>query len=410
MRFSPSHCAFAFLVLLSTAVLAAANSGLKPHSAITHTNIKPIKSGSNGFPPLNVTKSIAYDSILRSYIASKEDGERQCPRIDKRVEWRQLTYDQRGKWIKANWCLNTRPSRLVGTETALDGLRTSLLDDFSLVHIRLFYKIHHVAAFFPWHRWYIKAREHALRDCGYDGPMPYWDWAVDADTGDAQASSVLSNDYGVSGNGSLADGTITTGPFAYFPVSFRSNATNGSFPVYSPHYLQRSFGQATAHNTTFPMFEESFNSSSVERVFKESGNNFSTFTRLLEGLKDRSDIVGAGPHSGLHDGLGGDMASPYSANDPIFFLHHVNVDRLWWFWQNGDTTGRGLPSHSVNTSDLTSRFWAYTGNTAQLDLEPSGGPAASLFDFQSVQGLYLPNIETYKLMDPMRAPLCYTYT
>lgn len=22
-----------------------------------------------------------------------------------------------------------------------------------------------------------------------------------------------------------------------------------------------------------------------------------------------------------------------SPNDPVFFLHHCNVDRLWWQWQ-----------------------------------------------------------------------------
>ncbi|KAE8220045.1 hypothetical protein CF319_g6369 [Tilletia indica] len=394
----------AVLALLATSVVAAPYTSTDSRSTSVNTERKELDGTGNGHPILNVTKSIPYDKILRTYINAKGDDQNKCAQIHKRVEWRKLTPDQRAGWIRANWCLTARPSRLVGVPTGLEGFRTSLLDDFSLVHIRLFYKIHHV------HRLFVKARNLALRDCGYDGPMPYWDWMIDADTGNAQASPVLSNDHGIGGNGSLPDGTITTGPFAYFPVSFRADRKNGSFPTFDPHYLTRAFGSATAGNTTFPIFEESFNSSSVERVFRDSGSNYSTFERLLEGLKDRFDIVGAGPHSGVHDGVGGDMASPFSANDPMFFLHHANVDRLWWFWQMGDPTGKGRSfSSNLNTSDINSRFWAYSGNTAQLDLEPSGGPKASLFDIQTIQGLYVPNIETYKLMDTMRPPLCYTY-
>ncbi|KAE8210488.1 hypothetical protein CF326_g10025 [Tilletia indica] len=104
------------------------------------------------------------------------------------------------------------------------------------------------------------------------------------------------------------------------------------------------------------------------------------------------------------------MMHSHSSNDPVFWLHHTNLDRLWWYWQNGDTTGRGLPSHTVNTSDLNGRFWSYSGHTVQYDLDPTGGPEASLFDVQTLEGLYLPNIETYKLMDTTRPPLCYKYT
>ncbi|RKO83992.1 hypothetical protein BDK51DRAFT_31294 [Blyttiomyces helicus] len=40
------------------------------------------------------------------------------------------------------------------------------------------------------------------------------------------------------------------------------------------------------------------------------------------------------PHNYLHMAIGGDMAQPpLSVNDPIFFLHHSNIDRLWNKWQ-----------------------------------------------------------------------------
>jgi hypothetical protein len=41
-----------------------------------------------------------------------------------------------------------------------------------------------------------------------------------------------------------------------------------------------------------------------------------------------------GVHGGVHVRTGGDMGSvPSAGYDPIFYLHHANVDRLWAQWQ-----------------------------------------------------------------------------
>lgn len=43
----------------------------------------------------------------------------------------------------------------------------------------------------------------------------------------------------------------------------------------------------------------------------------------------------AGVHNDVHVGLGGAMAfPPTAASDPLFYAHHVNVDRYWWYWHN----------------------------------------------------------------------------
>ena len=55
------------------------------------------------------------------------------------------------------------------------------------------------------------------------------------------------------------------------------------------------------------------------------------------------------PHNAVHDALGGSggglMGSPYTAAlDPVFWLHHANIDRLWWLWEqqahNSDPAGQ----------------------------------------------------------------------
>jgi tyrosinase len=50
---------------------------------------------------------------------------------------------------------------------------------------------------------------------------------------------------------------------------------------------------------------------------------FSAFQRTLEGAV----------HGLVHNAVGGTMAGPSSPGDPLFFLHHANIDRLWSEWQ-----------------------------------------------------------------------------
>ncbi len=44
------------------------------------------------------------------------------------------------------------------------------------------------------------------------------------------------------------------------------------------------------------------------------------------------------PHNYIHDAVGGLMGDPRTAaHDPIFWLHHANIDRLWEVWLRRDT-------------------------------------------------------------------------
>jgi hypothetical protein len=44
-------------------------------------------------------------------------------------------------------------------------------------------------------------------------------------------------------------------------------------------------------------------------------------------------FTGPGMHNNVHIWTGGSMVPGTAPNDPIFFLHHCNVDRLWALWQ-----------------------------------------------------------------------------
>ena len=72
--------------------------------------------------------------------------------------------------------------------------------------------------------------------------------------------------------------------------------------------------------------------------------------------------------------------------DPIFFLHHTMVDRVWWQWQQQDPDNRAF---------------AYKG-------QRNDGVAASLNDTMPMLGL-APDARVKDYMDTMGGALCYTY-
>ena len=63
------------------------------------------------------------------------------------------------------------------------------------------------------------------------------------------------------------------------------------------------------------------------------------------GVPDAGGCLEDVPHNFVHDQVGGLMGNPASAgNDPIFWFHHCNVDRLWSVWTNAghqNPTGDG---------------------------------------------------------------------
>ena len=49
------------------------------------------------------------------------------------------------------------------------------------------------------------------------------------------------------------------------------------------------------------------------------------------------------PHNSVHGIVGGLMASGASPLDPIFMMHHSNIDRLWWVWNQAGNANSNDP-------------------------------------------------------------------
>jgi hypothetical protein len=133
--------------------------------------------------------------------------------------------------------------------------------------------------------------------------LPYWDWGYDSQS--PENAPIWGKDsltFGSNRNNSTR--CVTDGAFA------------GRTTMYpTAHCLQRQWERVNEMSALIPTFE-------LQRIL--------TTRREYSGY--REDIEAT--HAILHLAIGGDMQSPAeSPNDPVFYLHHANVDRLWWKWQ-----------------------------------------------------------------------------
>ncbi|KAG5654821.1 hypothetical protein KAF25_002889 [Fusarium avenaceum] len=261
--------------------------------------------------------------------------------VQNRIEWRKLSKSAQAEYISAVKCLDNLPSKL--------GLNTSRYNDFPYVHRTLNIQIHFVAQFLPWHRYFVHLYETSLRDeCGYHGFMPYWDWTIDSK--DMSKSPVFSKDKtrGFGGNG-LNGGIVSPsrpnrltmcvldGAFNNFTVQYYDQTSR-------PHCLNRGFNDGFTSAGKFQ--GDSYSPQVVSKIIDNS-KNFTTFAKDLEN----------GPHGAIHQAVGGDMVPSTSPNDPVFFLHHAQIDRLWWIWQQQNPKKRNsdFSGISILTSGATDK-------------------------------------------------------
>ncbi len=204
-------------------------------------------------------------------------------------------------------------------------------------------------AFGPWHREYLRRFELELQKIDPNVTLPYWDWTIDNSPDPNQPGSPWTDDF-MGGNGD-ASGVVTTGRFRHAAGDWVLNInTAGNGPE-----LRRGF---TGRASTLPTPSEVSNCL-LETPYDSPGWNQSvtpSFRDRLEGWHGLGSI-----HNRVHLWVGGSMLPASSPNDPIFWLHHCNVDRLWALWQRDHPGGanyrpRGLagetgPSgHNLNDS------------------------------------------------------------
>jgi tyrosinase len=220
-------------------------------------------------------------------------------------------------------------------------------------------------AFLPWHRMLVYRFENALREVsGKDISVPYWDWT------DPSSEPVVFADDFLGGDGDPNDlYKVKNGPFKVLPVSFPPGSHLPRIVrKFNTHYDADPMKMIPNIDIVLPKPEE------VEAVLKIAQFNTApydlsvdpaqNFQLALEGwigfTKMECDPGGkvmfpVGDqnsrevlHSAVHPWVAGfqffgSMADPplikgtmawsTSPNDPAFFLHHSNIDRIWSQWQ-----------------------------------------------------------------------------
>ena len=196
---------------------------------------------------------------------------------------------------------------------------------------------HQGPAFLPWHREFILRFERELQIALNDNNfgLPYWDWAADSaldDPADSNrtAMAVWRDDL-LGGNGDPADGNhVKTGPFAHNPGDPESWTIFDNNPADRAPFLKRAFGRGSA--PTLPT-QNDVNAALVIDIYDRSpwdrpGSGSNSFRNHFEGWNPP-----LGLHNRVHVWIGGSMSPGTSPNDPVFFLHHCNCDRIWALWQ-----------------------------------------------------------------------------
>jgi tyrosinase len=246
--------------------------------------------------------------------------------------------------------------------------------------------------FLPWHRAYLLTYERAVRQLtGHnDFALPYWDWTQDRQMPSAfvqpmfngMPNSLFESQRDATPTDSLPDTTVG-------PAVINQILADAPFETFA---------------TSRPVGQNDLSQSWINAEF--SG----TLGKLEQT-----------PHNLVHVFVGGIMGQANSALDPIFMMHHCNIDRIWWLWNQGgqvdspDPLWSGMTiqnnffnpdgtPYSPKVSDLlVPETLGYTYDTT---LPPAGGsppagggtpPPVVVAQYEKLKSLYaVPNLTTAK--------------
>ena len=252
---------------------------------------------------------------------------------------------------------------------------------------------HNGPEFLAWHREFLLLFERALDTVSHSRiALPYWDW-TDHDS----VAKVFTDDF-MGGDGDPNDHYyVNRGPFtkASWPLTVRNNHGAINTTIATTPYLVRHMKAASALPTMTDV-TTAFQATHYDVApYNDAADPTQSFRNAIEGYKTGGGPSGSGCAPDDPQGKGGSMgnllavprggilhnavhawfgalnevsadglntastmnALPSSPNDPIFFLHHAEIDRFWAEWQqlHPDQTyapSSGYPNNELN-SELT---------------------------------------------------------
>ncbi|KAK8062541.1 tyrosinase [Apiospora hydei] len=289
-----------------------------------------------------------------------------CGTLRTRIEWSSYPTADKRAFVDAIACLQSKPA------SGQFPPATSRYEDFVRLHQAWTPQIHNNDLFLIWHRYFVWAFEQALRtECGFRvNGLPWWDETRDA--GRFASAPVFTAEY----FGSLPTqngGRGRVSPMAGYPSKQRFAGLTlhiGPGEGHRAHCLSRAVDET--------------GTAQVNKDYENlclSYTSFTDFARCWE----------QGPHGISHNSIGSVMADVRSSpGDPIFWMHHLYIDRVFSAWQDRDASG----ARKRTVDGCADGNRPCTPLTMQTNI-PMGG--------------LLKDVTVGQVMDTMSGAMCYKF-
>ncbi|KAL4866978.1 hypothetical protein BDV12DRAFT_198707 [Aspergillus spectabilis] len=302
-----------------------------------------------------------------------------CTSLNQRKSWTALTTLEKAEYILAERCLMKHPP-VVGT---IEGAQT-VWDELHHTHIWQGNYIHYVGHFLPWHRYLVRTHELLLqRLCGYTGAQPYWDEVTDWESGPLHEASIFDPVFGFGGDGVGEERCIQDGPFRDATLRMRAGGNE-------EYCIGREFNESVFEWASRAHIEECF-------AIPDYTTAWECYNLYL--------------HSAGHAAVGGVMFNPIESNgDPIFYLHHAYLDRLWWQWQQADPGRRlsDIGGPNVPPQEILGTVGLSAPSPTVVDYAGDAGDTTTLNHVLWVHGM-VPNVTIAEVMDLGGDVICAEY-
>ena len=184
--------------------------------------------------------------------------------------------------------------------------------------------VHAGPAFIPWHRVIVSRLEQLLRQVDPRLSLHYWDWTTDPRVATANRVAILTGTAPGNPQGFMGSSSGNAGPpFADFEsTEITGDASEGIAGDAVHDHIWRGVGAGAS-----PVAADS---SILLKL------DFTSFNAALQSA-----------HNAAHGYIGGSLGhAHFSFHDPMVFLLHSNMDRLWATWQR-------MPGHQPRLNPST---------------------------------------------------------
>lgn len=273
-----------------------------------------------------------------------------------RKNFKRLTADEKKRFVEAFVKL---ANKTLHDSVLMPGMM-SRYGDYPMTHMNAMMSGHTWAhgnsSFFPWHRELLYRFEKDLQAIDPSVMIPYWEWTREKTSADA-GFPFQHNFIGVDGTDSAADkveresGAPSPYPYPFdpqsWPIEMKDDFT-------WPDFLTRAFGEES-DAPNLPSNDSVV--TGVSTSFRAAINSANYLN-----LRARSEDL----HNLVHRWVGGNMLGMTSPDDPVFFMHHAQIDRMWTLWQgkhpgttfyNSDSGGTPLNSAMIFNSSGDPAPW-----------------------------------------------------